>query len=192
MSDEKKEIEPQESDKKTKILKEIRDYAILLVLAFVLAFVFNRFVIANAEVPTGSMEPIVMPGDRLLVNRLEYVFYEPQRGDIVMFKFPDDEEVDYLKRIIGLPGETVTIKKGLVYINDSKVPLSEPYLNDPPEGDYGPFVVPEGCYFMLGDNRNISQDARFWDNKFVKKEKIVGKAFFRYYPTLGKLKKAVY
>lgn len=179
-------------DKKKSIIKEVMDYAILLVIAFLIAFGFNRFVIANAEVPTGSMEPIVMPGDRIFVNRLAYVWSDPQRGDIVMFKYPDDESEDYLKRIIGLPGETVTIKDGLVYINDSKVPLKEPYLNDPPEGDYGPYEVPEGCYFMLGDNRNISKDAREWTNKYVKREKIVGKAFFRYYPSLGKLKKAEY
>ena len=151
-------------DKKS-IIKEIRDYVFLIVLAFALAFLMNKFVYANAEVPTGSMIPIVQPGDRLIVNRLAYLFEEPQRGDIVMFIYPDNEKDNYLKRIIGLPGEKVEIRDGLVYINDSKKPLSEPYLNDPPNGDFGPYNVPEGCYFMLGDNRDISQDARYWKKK---------------------------
>ena len=153
-------------DKKS-IIKEIRDYVFVIVLAFALAFLMNKFVYANAEVPTGSMIPIVQPGDRLIVNRLAYLFEEPQRGDIVMFIYPDNEKDNYLKRIIGLPGEKVEIRDGLVYINDSKKPLSEPYLNDPPNGDFGPYNVPEGCYFMLGDNRDISQDSRYWKNKYV-------------------------
>ena len=178
-------------DKKSSI-KEIRDYVFLIVLAFALAFLMNKFVYANAEVPTGSMIPIVQPGDRLIVNRLAYLFEEPQRGDIVMFIYPDNEKDNYLKRIIGLPGEKVEIRDGLVYINDSKKPLSEPYLNDPPNGDFGPYNVPEGCYFMLGDNRDISQDARYWKNKYVKKEKIVGKVLFRYYPDITILHSADY
>ena len=178
-------------DKKS-VLKEVRDYIFLIALAFILAFFMNKFVYANAEVPTGSMMPIVQPDDRLIVNRLSYLFAEPKRGDIVMFAFPDNEEENYLKRIIGLPGEKIEIKKGLVYVNDSKEPLSEPYLNDPPNGDYGPYNVPEGCYFMLGDNRDISKDARQWENKFVKKEKIVGKALLRYYPNITILHSADY
>ena len=178
-------------DKKS-IIKEIRDYVCLIILAFVLAFLMNKFVYANAQVPTGSMIPVVEPGDRLIVNRLAYLFEEPKRGDIVMFAFPDDEKDNYLKRIIGLPGEKVEIKDGLVYINDSKKPLDEPYINDPPNGNYGPYNVPEGCYFMLGDNRDESKDARFWENKFVKKEKIVGKAWLKYYPHITMLHSAEY
>ena len=178
-------------DKKS-IIKEIRDYVCLIILAFVLAFLMNKFVYANAQVPTGSMIPVVAPGDRLIVNRLAYLFEEPKRGDIVMFAFPDDEKDNYLKRIIGLPGEKVEIKDGLVYINDSKKPLDEPYINDPPNGNYGPYNVPEGCYFMLGDNRDESKDARFWENKFVKKEKIVGKAWLKYYPHITILHSAEY
>lgn len=180
-----------EMDKK-RILKEVRDYSLLILIAIVLAFLMNRFVYANAEVPTGSMIPAVMPDDRLIVNRLAYIFSEPKRGDIVMFKFPDDETEDYLKRIIGLPGEKLEIKDGLVYINDSEKPLEEPYLNDPPNGDFGPYYVPEGCYFMMGDNRDTSSDARSWDTTYVKKEKIVGKAILRYYPNISILRSAVY
>lgn len=178
-------------DKKS-VIKEVRDYVFLIILAFVLAFLMNKFVYANAEVPTGSMIPVVQPNDRLIVNRLAYLFEEPKRGDIVMFAFPDDEKDNYLKRIIGLPGEKVEIKNGLVYINDSEKSLDEPYINDPPNGNYGPYNVPEGCYFMLGDNRDESKDARFWNNTYVKKEKIVGKAWLKYYPNIAILHSAEY
>jgi len=178
-------------DKKS-VIKEVRDYVFLIILAFVLAFLMNKFVYANAEVPTGSMIPVVQPNDRLIVNRLAYLFEEPKRGDIVMFAFPDDEKDNYLKRIIGLPGEKVEIKNGLVYINDSEKPLDETYINDPPNGNYGPYNVPEGCYFMLGDNRDESKDARFWNNTYVKKEKIVGKAWLKYYPNIAILHSAEY
>ena len=94
----------------------------------------------------------------------------------------DNEKVYYVKRVIGLPGETVEVKDGKVYINGSDTPLDEPYLPEPMEGSYGPYEVPEGCYFMMGDNRNNSLDARFWDNKFVAKNKIVAKVLFCYYP----------
>lgn len=190
--EEKKIKDNKKPDKKKSVLKEIRDYVFLFILAFALAFLMNRYVYANAEVPTGSMIPVVQPGDRLIVNRLAYLFDDPKRGDIVMFAFPDDESDNYLKRIIGLPGEKLEIKDGLVYINDSDKPLDEPYLNDPPNGNYGPYNIPEGCYFMLGDNRDISKDAREWKNKFVKKEKIVGKAILRYYPNITILHSAEY
>lgn len=183
--------EKKQWDKKS-VIKEVRDYVFLIILAFVLAFLMNKFVYANAEVPTGSMIPVVQPDDRLIVNRLAYLFEEPKRGDIVMFINPDDESENYLKRIIGLPGEKLEIKDGLVYINGSDKPLSEPYINDSPKGNYGPYNVPEGCYFMLGDNRDESKDARFWDNTYVKKEKIVGKAWFKYYPNITILHSAEY
>ena len=178
-------------DKKS-LIKEIRDYIFLIILAFTFAFLMNKFVYANAEVPTGSMIPIVQPGDRLIINRLSYLFEDPKRGDIVMFAYPDNEKKNYLKRIIGLPGEKLEIREGLIYINDRKTPLSENYLNDEPNGDFGPYNVPEGCYFMLGDNRDNSLDAREWKNKYVKKEKIVGKAWIKYYPNITILCSAEY
>lgn len=177
---------------KRPLIKEIRDYIFLIILAFTFAFLMKEFVYANAEVPTGSMIPVVQPGDRLIINRLSYLFCDPARGDIVMFTNPDNEKKNYLKRIIGLPGEKLEIRAGLVYINDSDNPLSEPYLNDLPNGDFGPYNIPEGCYFMLGDNRDNSLDAREWKNKYVKKEKIVGKAWIKYYPNITILRSAEY
>lgn len=185
------DIKRKKPDKKS-LIKEIRDYIFLIILAFAFAFLMNKFVYANAEVPTGSMIPIVQPGDRLIINRLSYLFEDPKRGDIVMFAYPDNEKKNYLKRIIGLPGEKLEIREGLIYINDRETPLSENYLNDEPNGDFGPYNVPEGCYFMLGDNRDNSLDARKWKNKYVKKEKIVGKAWLKYYPRLTLLHSAEY
>ena len=126
---------------------------------------------------------IILSGGAMVIgSRLSYIKDDPERGDIVIFRYPDNEKVYYVKRVIGLPGETVEVKDGKVYINGSDTPLDEPYLPEPMEGSYGPYEVPEGCYFMMGDNRNNSLDARFWDNKFVAKNKIVAKVLFCYYP----------
>lgn len=171
-----------------KVLKELFSWVMVIVAAFVLAYVITHFVIIKAEVPSGSMESTIMTGDRLIGNRLAYLFSEPERGDIVIFPFPDQEDTIFIKRIIGLPGETVEIMEGAVYINGQK--MNEIYINEPmnPEETAGPFLVPEGCYFMMGDNRNHSADSRYWNEKFVKKEKIIGKAWLRYEPSLERIK----
>ena len=100
----------------------------------------------------------------------------------MIFKFPDDESKLYIKRVIGLPGDTVVIVDGKVYINGSSEPLDDSFCPEEPLGNFGPYSVPEGSYFMLGDNRNYSADSRFWQNTFVKREKILGKAVLRYWP----------
>lgn len=97
---------------------------------------------------------------------------------------PDDESRLFIKRVIGLPGETVEIKDGKVYINDSSTPLDDSFIPEKMTGNYGPYKVPENCYFMLGDNRNNSNDSRFWKNKFVRFDQLVGKAVVRYYPSI--------
>ncbi|HOQ36876.1 MAG TPA: signal peptidase I [Acetivibrio sp.] len=166
-------------NKKQEIVKEIISWALYILGAVLVALFLTRYVIVSAYVPTGSMENTIMPKDRLIASRIHYLIGDPERGDIVVFKFPDDEEVLYVKRVIGLPGETVEIKDGVVYI-DGEI-LEEPYLKEKPVGDYGPYKVPEGSYFMLGDNRNYSKDSRMWINKYVSKDKILGKALFKYY-----------
>lgn len=178
----KKEKRKEEED--LDIKKEIRSWIITLGITFLLIFVLKNYVIVNAVTPSGSMENTIMKGDRYFANRLAYLFEEPQRGDIILFYFPDNEKEKYIKRIIGLPGEKVTIIDAKVYINDSKVPLDEPYLKEEWVNGTGPyeFEVPEGCYFVMGDNRNTSVDARSWNNKYVAIEKIIGKAGFIYYP----------
>jgi len=169
------------------IKQEIAEWIIVIVLAIVVSVLINTFILINATVPSASMENTVMTGDRLFGFRLAYMNEGPKRGDIVIFKYPDDESQLFIKRAIGLPGETVTIIDGKVYINDSKEPLNEPYLAQEMIGSFGPYEVPENCYFMMGDNRNYSRDSRFWENKFVSNEQIIGKAIFRYSPKIGKI-----
>lgn len=177
---EESEEDAKKKSKKKTFLKELRSNVITVVVALLIGFFLSKYIIANAQVPSGSMETTVMAGDRIIVNRLAYAFGEPQRGDIVTFIYPDDGETLYLKRIMGLPGETIEGIDGVIYINGS--PLSQDYTSEVFEEDFGPFQVPEGCYFMMGDNRNDSWDSRFWENQFVEKDAIIGKAAFSYYP----------
>lgn len=168
------------------IWDEILSYIKIMVAAFVIAFLCNTFVIVNAQVPTGSMRDTILEGDRLIGFRFSYIFSDPQRGDIIIFKFPDNEEETYVKRVIGIPGDIVEIMKDYngvthVYVNGEM--LDEPYLREPmvSSGDYQKYIVPAGHYFVMGDNRNSSLDSRYWENKYVAKEKILAKAIFKYY-----------
>lgn len=176
---------------KESVVREILSWIVPFVLALVVALVLKNYIIINADVPTGSMENTIMPGDRLIGNRLAYLKEEPERGDIVIFRYPDDEEALYVKRVIGLPGETVDIRDGKIYIDGSPEPLLEDYLKEEwtvATGTYH-FEIPEESYLMLGDNRNDSWDARYWMNTYVHKEKILGKAVVVYWPfqDFGKL-----
>ncbi|MGN0159505.1 MAG: signal peptidase I [Brotaphodocola sp.] len=178
-------------DEKPGWKKEILEWVKIIVSAALIAFVLNRFIIANSEVPSGSMENTIMTGDRVIGSRLSYLFDDPERGDIVIFRFPDNEKIYYVKRVIGLPGETVDIVDGQVYITGTDgetEALDEPYLREAmvPEAPMH-FEVPEDSYFMMGDNRNYSLDARRWKNTYVKREKLIAKVLFRYYPRPGKI-----
>lgn len=175
-------------DVKNSIWKELWEYIKMIIFVVVVVLIVNNFLLINARVPSESMEKTIMTGDRFFGNRLAYLFDDPERCDIVVFKYPDDESQLFVKRVIGLPGETVEIKDGKVYINGSETPLDDSFTPETPTGDYGPYVVPDGSYFMLGDNRNHSGDSRFWKQPYVEKEKIVGKAIFRYFPGVKILK----
>ena len=169
--------------KTRKIIKNILGWFKYLAIIFVLAFIINNIVIVNAVVISSSMESTVMTNSRIVGSRLAYAINEPKRFDIILFKFPDDESREpFLKRIIGLPDEKVEIKNGKVYINDSDIPLDDSFINEETWGNYGPFTVPENSYFVLGDNRNNSHDSKNWENKFVSKDKILGKVYAEYYP----------
>lgn len=176
-------------EKKKEDRKEIMSWILTIAIAVALALFLNNFVIINARIPSGSMENTIMTGDRLIGLRLAYKNSDPQRGDIIIFKFPDDETQKYVKRVIGLPGETVTIKDAKVYIDGEL--LEEDYLKEDWVVSTGPytFEVPEDSYFVMGDNRNDSWDARFWTNTYVTEDKILGKAIFRYWPftNIGKV-----
>lgn len=182
MEDKKKNQEKEPINVK----KEIFEWVKIIALAIVIAWVINSFIIANSKVPSGSMEKTIMTGDRIIGSRLSYKFGgEPERGDIVIFDHPigpGEEETTLVKRIIGLPGETVDIRNNKIYINNSDEPLEEPYLWESMESEDYHFEVPEGCYLMLGDNRNNSADARYWQDPYVPEDKILAKVLFRYFP----------
>lgn len=175
-----------EEKKKNAILSEVLDYVKVIAFAVIFVLIVNNFILINALVPSESMEKTIMTGDRIFGFRLAYKFEEPERFDIVIFKYPDDPEQKelYIKRVIGLPGETVNIVNGKVYINGEQTPLDDSFCPETPIGDFGPYTVPEDCYFMLGDNRNCSKDSRFWENTYVREDQIVGKAVLRYYPSI--------
>ena len=163
-----------------KLLREAAINIGIIAAALLFGMLLNKYMIANAQVPTSSMETTVMAGDRILVNRLSYIFGEPQRGDIVTFIYPDDGKTLYLKRIIGLPGETISGKEGVIYIDGE--PLKDDFTEEVSYDNFGPYTVPKGSYFMMGDNRTDSWDSRYWTHKFVKLEDIIGKAEVSYFP----------
>lgn len=153
----------------------------IVIIAFVLAMVLRTFVIEGRIIPTGSMLPTLQLQDRVMVNKFIYYFKEPQRGEIIVFRPPDilGSKDDYIKRVIGLPGEKVEIKDGKVFINER--PLKEPYLAEEMNYQFGPVVVPEDSLLVLGDNRNKSFDSHKW-NAWLTKDRIKGKAFLIYWP----------
>jgi len=163
----------------------LREYAEALIVAVLLALVIRTFVVQAFKIPSGSMLPTLQIGDHILVNKFMYSFAPIQRGDIIVFKFPQDETRDFIKRVIGLPGETLEIRGKRVLINGD--PLQESYAvySDGPfarGGDrdrLGPLVIPAGQLFMMGDNRDHSMDSRVWG--FLDARKIKGKAFIVYF-----------
>ena len=153
-----------------------------IVLALVLFMAIN-FLTARIRVDGSSMEPNFHDGDYVIVNRMAYRLGDMQRGDVIVFPYPLHEEDDYIKRVIGLPGDHVAIYSGVVYVNGEA--LAEPYIMEKPDADLAEIVVPDGYVYVMGDNRNASSDSRSWGP--LKIEKIIGKAVFRYWPfsTLG-------
>ena len=180
----------------------VREYFESIVVAVILALFIRTFVVQAFKIPTGSMEPNLLVGDHLLVNkfifaptistaeRLLLPMRPLQRGDIAVFKFPEEPERDFIKRVVGLPGDTIELKQRQVFINGEKV--DEPYahyLFPKGEGDestvfdvrerYGPVTVPADHYFMMGDNRDNSQDSRYWG--FLPAHYVKGRALMIYW-----------
>ncbi len=197
------DVNSDNEEDKTSIKSEIFGYIKLIIIAVIFAYIVSHVLIVNARIPSSSMENTIMTGSRVIGNRLSYTFSEPQRGDIIVFKYPVDESELFIKRIIGLPGETIEIRDAKIYINGSETPLEEDYL--PEEwidgADGYSFTVPENSYLVLGDNRNVSRDARYWaedaysegvattwedaeEYTYVTDGEIVAKAIFVYYPKL--------
>jgi len=154
-----------------------RELLITAIVAVVIFFVIQATVQTFVVVGT-SMMPGFHDGQRLLVGKAAYTFHEPERGDIVVFQPPNGQPGDYIKRIIGLPGDTVEIKKGTVYVNGS--PLDEPYIKNPPNYTLKEEKIDEDSYFVLGDNRDNSNDSH--SGWVVPRQNIVGKAWLSIWP----------
>lgn len=173
--------------KKNKSL--LREYAEALLLALLLALFIRAFVVQAFRIPTGSMIPALLVGDQILVDKVEYRFRKPERFEVVVFKYPRDESRDFIKRVIGLPGETLEVRRRVVYIDGEPIgkPIGEGgYAYHDPDRDFlsigdnfGPVDIPSKKYFVMGDNRENSQDSRFWG--FLDENKIVGRAFIIYW-----------
>jgi signal peptidase I len=197
-------------------------------IAAIVALFIRQFVVEAFKIPSGSMIPTLRIGDHLLVNKFVYgprfpftdtrIFSgkDPQRGDIIVFKYPENESKNFIKRVVGLPGDKIEIKNGILFINDQAVPATDKgvyndrdeaalspyypkpkllqeqlgavkhsilYLHDQSGYNYGPILVPKDSVFVMGDNRDNSQDSRVWG--FVRMNKILGKAFIIYWSWNG-------
>ncbi|GBF11651.1 signal peptidase I [Tepidibacillus infernus] len=168
------------------INKELKEWAKAIAIAIILAYLIRTFLFAPFIVDGTSMMPTLENGERLIVNELQYRFGQPKRGDIIVFRY--SEEQDYIKRVIALPGEVVEVKNDQLYINGQKV--EEPYLNEERKqlavqgltltDDFGPVKVEEGHLFVMGDNRRNSKDSRMIGT--IKFDQVVGKAAFAFWP----------
>ena len=157
------------------------EFLIILVVAFALVFgVVRPFIVEAFWIPSESMVPTLEVGDRVLVNKFIYRFTEPERGDVVVFKSVEGTGEDLIKRVVGLPGDTIAVRDGTLFVNGE--PQNEPYLNKavPDNSFYAPTQVPEGNVFAMGDNRTNSADSRVFG--FLPKENIEGEAFLRFWP----------
>jgi signal peptidase I len=175
----------------------VREWVESIIVAFLLAMVIRAFVVQAFKIPTGSMRQTLLEGDLILVNKFIYgvrapftdirlpALAEPKRGEVIVFIFPGDRKKDFIKRLVGLPGDVIEIKSGTIFVNDK--PLVTPefsqryYYN---KGDYAELnkkiTVPKDCYFVLGDNSASSMDSRYWG--FVSKKDLLGKAMVIYWP----------
>lgn len=166
MSEEKKE--------KSEVREWIQSIAIAVVLAFIIKFFLFDFVLVQGS----SMFPTLETGDRLILNKIEYSVGSPDYGDIVVLNY--SKNVEYVKRVIAKGGDTISIKDQVVYLNGEA--LDEPYVNTDPYEDFEEVTVPEGKYFVMGDNRANSSDSRYQSLGFVDEDAIIGHVIFRFWP----------
>ena len=162
-------------DKNSELLEWIK----AILIAIVVAFLIRTFLIENVEVNQISMNPTFYEGDRVIISKLSYKFGEPELGDIIVF-IPPNQKQPYIKRVIGVEGDTVAIKNGELYINGKLI--EEPYIKEKMTQDFQETHVPEGTVFVMGDNRNYSKDSRNPSVGFIPIENIWGKVKFRYWP----------
>jgi len=176
---EKNQSEKDNEKEKSELIIFLKELPILVITAVILAFLIKTFIVQPFYIPSGSMEPTLYPGDRVLVNKFIYKFKQPSPGDIIVFVPPGDKDKDFIKRIIAIGGQEVEVKNGEVYVNGQT--KDEPYIIGMyNSNDYGPERVPLNNVFVMGDNRPNSQDSRVFGP--LQKSAIVGKAFMIYWP----------
>jgi len=191
--------EPEDNapDVKNELWKEILSWAKTIIFVVLFALFFNNFVIVNARVPTPSMEDTIRTGDRIVAFRLSYMFREPRRYEMIVFRGPEGDPTLYVKRILGLPGESLIIRDGHVYINGASVPQRYDFVKGHIRGNFGvlneatgqlePYIIPEGHVFVLGDYRDRSDDSRSWSESYIPYDRILGRVIFRYFPGFANL-----
>ena len=157
---------------------EIWEWIKSILIAVILAVLIRFFVLEVFLVDGSSMLPTLRDRERLIVNKFQYQFQEPKAGDVLIFSFSEDR--DFIKRVIGLPGDEIMVEEGEIFVNG--LFFSEDYIAESTNGHYGPVTVPDGYYFVMGDNRNNSMDSRDPAVGFVSGEKIKGKAFLVFWP----------
>ena len=160
--------------------EEAKDWIISIVVAVVLAFLIRQFIVELYIVDGPSMRPTLQSQERLVVNKFIYSLRTPEKGEILVFKYPRNQERDFIKRVIATEGDTIEIKDGRVYVNDQM--LNEDYILEKTRSEYPKSTVPEGTVFVMGDNRNNSEDSRFADVGFVPYSLIKGKAMLVFWP----------
>ncbi|MDR3589675.1 MAG: signal peptidase I [Negativicutes bacterium] len=165
---------------KTTLGEEIKDWVISILIAVVLAFFIRYYIVELYMVEGPSMRPTLLNGERLVVNKFIYRFKTPQRGDVLVFRYPRDPSRDFIKRVIAIPGDTIEMKDGRIFLNGQL--LNEPFILERTRGSFPLKEVPEGHLFVMGDNRNNSEDSRFPDVGFVPFELVKGKAVVVFWP----------
>ncbi len=178
---------------KAMIKREAKEWLHSIIVALILTLIIRTFVIQAFKIPSGSMRPTLLEGDKLFVNKYLYRFEAPKRGDIIVFRYPNDPKKDFIKRLVATGGETVEIRDGKIYVDEKM--LDDPnsfgkfyyYNHDPYGGPAETVHVPVDNYYVLGDNSANSTDSRFWG--FVPKKNLLGKAIFRWWPPrrIGKI-----
>ncbi|WP_267382773.1 signal peptidase I [Cyanobacterium sp. uoEpiScrs1] len=170
---------------KNQIWKILLENLKIVVIASILAFIIRTFIAEPRYIPSESMLPTLQEGDRLVIEKVSYYFHPPQRGDVVVFEPPIQlrlqgykKEQAFIKRVVGVGGETIAIIDGKVYIDNQSLP--EDYILESPHYNLKPITIPDSQLFVMGDNRNNSNDSHIWG--FLPRENVIGHAVFRFFP----------
>ena len=168
------------SEEKKSVGEEAKDWIVSIAAAIAVALLIRTFIVELYVVDGPSMRPTLQHEERLVVNKFIYYFRDPQKGEVVIFRYPRDPSRDFIKRVIATAGDTIEIKEGRVYVNDQL--LREDYILEKTRTEYPKVTIPEGTIFVMGDNRNNSEDSRFPDVGFVPLNLVKGEAVLVFWP----------